>query len=378
MVKDYKPIDTRTYVNGNDPSLAGATTPSPSSTPGPSFTPAPGASSSSTPGSTSTPAPDGGSGSSVTEVKTGNTVPISSEVPALFKAGSFAELIPELKARMPEFKPLTEDEVKKLRKKQKIAGIISGVSDAAQALSNLYFTTHSAPNMYDGNNNMSAKLRARIDKEKAERDANADRYFNYAMMIGQMQDADRQAGLDAWKTEQTLARTDRDHDDDMAFRKKDFDERVRQWQEGFNRDEIWHQEEAARWERQFAESVRQFNVKTELERRQLALTAQRLAYEMQQGQMTFNLGSGQGNVTLSVDKLNAQTIARIYSTLPTMARTTLQNMEYDKNGKFVGYRQPTTEEMLIAIGTYCEGSPATQSAIRQVAGQKTGDKPKGY
>lgn len=357
-----------------------------------------------------TPPPAGGSSSSVTSTKVTTSTPISTTIPAEYSASSYEELIPQLEKRMAEFKPLSEEELKKLRRKQKIEGIISGVSDAAQSVANLIFTHHYAPNMYNPKEGMSAKAKERFDKEKAQRDADADKYLQYALTIGKMKDADKQRGLQAWQTEQTLARQDRafdagrqDRADDVAFRNKDYDERVRQWQANFDRQGEWHEEEGQRWERQFKESVRQFNVSAANERARINMESQRLAHSLKEGQMTFNLGSGNGNVTLTLDKLNAQTVSRIYSTLPEAALYNPKkdvygnavmdsegNIQYDRNnpklkgepivrnGFVVGYKEPTTEAMLIAIGANVESSPATQSAIKQVAGLETGKKPAGY
>lgn len=252
-------------------------------------------------------------------------------------------------------------------------------------MSNLWFTSQYAPNMYNPKEGMSAKAKERFDKEKAQREADADKYLQYALTIGKMKDADKERGLQAWKTEQTLARQDRAYDagrqdraDDVAFRNKDYDERVRQWQANFDRQGEWHEEEAQRWERQFKESIRQFNVSSSLERQRINISAQKLAHSIKQGQMTFNLGSGNGNVTLSIDKLNAQTVSRIFSTLPQNVRAQVQGDPIVQNGFVVGYKPPTTEAMLIAIGANVESSPATQNAIKQVAGLETGKKPAGY
>lgn len=332
-----------------------------------------------------TPPPAGGSSSSVTSTKITTSTPISTTIPAEYSASSYEELIPQLEKRMAEFKPLSEEELKKLRRKQKIEGIISGVSDAAQSVANLIFTHHYAPNMYNPKEGMSAKAKERFDKEKAQRDADADKYLQYALTIGKMKDADKQRGLQAWQTEQTLARQDRafdagrqDRADDVAFRNKDYDERVRQWQANFDRQGEWHEEEGQRWERQFKESVRQFNVSAANERARINMESQRLAHSLKEGQMTFNLGSGNGNVTLTLDKLNAQTVSRIYSTLPANVRSQVQGDPIVQNGFVVGYKPPTTEAMLIAIGANVESSPATQNAIKQVAGLEVGDKPAGY
>lgn len=332
-----------------------------------------------------TPPPAGGSSPSVTSTKVTTSTPISTTIPAEYSASSYEELIPQLEKRMAEFKPLSEEELKKLRRKQKIEGIISGVSDAAQSVANLIFTHHYAPNMYNPKEGMSAKAKERFDKEKAQRDADADKYLQYALTIGKMKDADKQRGLQAWQTEQTLARQDRafdagrqDRADDVAFRNKDYDERVRQWQANFDRLGEWHEEEGQRWERQFKESVRQFNVSAANERARINMESQRLAHSLKEGQMTFNLGSGNGNVTLTLDKLNAQTVSRIYHTLSPEVRDKVQGEPIVRNGFVVGYKEPTTEAMLIAIGANVESSPATQSAIKQVAGLETGKKPAGY
>lgn len=333
-----------------------------------------------------TPPPAVSSGNSTTTTtKTTTSVPISTSIPAEYTASSYAELIPQLEKRMAEYKPLSEEELKKLRRRQKAEGIISGISDAVQSVANLVFTHNYAPNMYNPKEGMSAKTKERFDKEKAQREADADKYLNYALTIGKMKDADKQRGLQAWQTEQTLARQDRafdagrkDRDDDVAFRNKDYDERVRQWQANFDRQGEWHKEEGQRWERQFKESVRQFNVSSSLERQRINIAAQQAAHAMQQGQMTFNLGSGNGNVTLTMDKLNAQTVSRIYHTLPANVRSQVQGDPIVQNGFVVGYKEPTTEAMLIAIGANVETSPATQNAIKQVAGLEKGEKPKGY
>lgn len=380
MIDPNKPIiDVRSTVipptDPEDPTKpvnGGTAAPAPAPKPAPAATPA--------------PAADGGNPpASSTTVKTTTVTPISSTIPEEFKVSSYADLIPELEKRMAEYKPLTEEELKKLRRRQKAEGIISGISDAVQSIANLAFTSKYAPNMYNAKEGLSAKAKERFDKEKAQREADADKYLNYALTIGKLKDADKERGLQAWQTEQTLARQDRafdagrkDRDDDVAFRNKDYDERVRQWQANFDRQGEWHEEEGKRWERQFNESVRQFNVSTSLEKQRIGLEAQRLAQQVQQGQMTFNLGSGNGNVTLSLDKLNAQTVSRIYHTLPANVRSQVKGDPIVQNGSVVGYKPPTTEAMLIAIGANVESSPATQNAIRQVAGLEKGNKPKGY
>lgn len=136
MIDPNNPIiDPRTTVVGDQrpaaaPAGSGGSTPPPKQ-------PAP------------APITPAGSSSSSTTVKTTSTGPIATTIPEQYTASSYAELIPQLEKRMAEYKPLSEEELKKLRRRQKVEGIISGISDAAQAVSNLIFTTQYAPNMYN-------------------------------------------------------------------------------------------------------------------------------------------------------------------------------------------------------------------------------------
>lgn len=106
-----------------------------------------------------------------------------------YSASNYAELIEQLQQRMDGVKPLTKEEKEKLKRKQRTEGIISGIADAATAISNLFFTTQYAPNMYNAKEGMSAKARERFDKAKAQRDADDDRYMKYALQLGRARDA---------------------------------------------------------------------------------------------------------------------------------------------------------------------------------------------
>lgn len=83
----------------------------------------------------------------------------------------------------------TKEELEKERRRKKTEGIISAIADGASAISNLIFTTQYAPNMYQQENSMTGKMRERYDRLKKERDADADRYLNYSLMIGRLKDA---------------------------------------------------------------------------------------------------------------------------------------------------------------------------------------------
>lgn len=85
-------------------------------------------------------------------------------------------------------KPETEEERKKRERREKSAKIVSAVSDGLQALSNLFFTTRGAPNMYDHKEaSQLTPLQEKLEKLKAERQANADKYLQYSLKIGDAQ-----------------------------------------------------------------------------------------------------------------------------------------------------------------------------------------------
>jgi hypothetical protein len=322
---------------------------------------------------------------------------VSAVVPDEYKVSNNAELIAELERRRDKDKPLSPEDLKKLRRKQKIEGIISGVTDAAEAMSNLLFTTQYAPNMYNAANSMSAKTKERWDKEKAERDAADDKFLNYSLQIAKLKGEDADRGLNIWKAENDVALQNQaynasreDHKEEVAFRNKDFDERVREWNATFKRD-------SDQWERQFSQSIKQFNVTSSIEKSRLALEGQRLAQEIKNGSMTFNCGSV-GNITLTKDKINMHNISRIYNALedkfknkPIYKKDNTGNIERDSNGRPIidhyepklknkqtyssdgrleGEEPPSAEAMLVVIGDCISESPNAQKVLQEVAGKR--------
>lgn len=81
----------------------------------------------------------------------------------------------------------TEEQRKKREKREKAKRVIAAVGDGIRALSNLYFTSQYAPNMYNPNDSQLAKTDARQEKLKAEREENRDKYLNYSLRIGDLQ-----------------------------------------------------------------------------------------------------------------------------------------------------------------------------------------------
>lgn len=111
------------------------------------------------------------------------------------------------------YKPPTQEELEKERKKQRREQIFAAIGDGISALSNLYFTTQYAPNMYSGRNTASQRVKDRWDKLAADRNANMTAYINGLMRARQADDAydnnerqwARQLGLDKIKQQRDAA-----------------------------------------------------------------------------------------------------------------------------------------------------------------------------
>lgn len=136
----------------------------------------------------------------------GKTTPTVTDVkntPKQPKRMSYEEMFKMLNP----YQPPTKEELEKEKKKQKREQIFAAIGDGISALSNLYFTTKGAPNMYTGANNASERTRVRWDKLTAERNANMTAYINGLMRARQADDAyndnerawARQIGLDKIK-----------------------------------------------------------------------------------------------------------------------------------------------------------------------------------
>ncbi len=139
--------------------------------------------------------------------------------------GNMQDVIDFLEDRRAAIHIPTQAELEKERRRKRAEGIVSSIADGTRALSNLIFTTQYAPDMYRQEDSLSGRMKDRYDRLKAEREADADRYFNYSLTIGKLKDAqdDRtyQRGRDALQDEirmsqETRAQLKADRDAAMA------------------------------------------------------------------------------------------------------------------------------------------------------------------
>lgn len=141
------------------------------------------------------------------------------------------------------YQPPTQEELANERKKEKREKVFSAISDGISALSNLYFTTKYAPNMYRHENSQSVKTENKWEKLRANRDAQQNAYIRNLMAANQADDERkdkdrawmRQIGIDLYNQKKDAAeiqyKKDRDNVKDDQWQ-KDHDQRGSQFAQG--------------------------------------------------------------------------------------------------------------------------------------------------
>ena len=157
---------------------------------------------------------------------------------------SYADMFTKLSP----YQPPTQEELANERKKEKREKVFSAISDGISALSNLYFTTKYAPNMYRHENSQSAKTENKWEKLRANRDAQQNAYIRSLMAANQADDERkdkdrnwmRQLGIDLYNQKKDAAeiqyKKDRDATKDDQWQ-KDHDQRGSQFTQGMEHKE---------------------------------------------------------------------------------------------------------------------------------------------
>ena len=124
----------------------------------------------------------------------------------------------ELYKKLNPYTPPTAEELEKEKKKQKRDQIFAAIGDGISALSNLFFTTQYAPNMYTGKKTMSERTKVRYDKLMKEREGKEKEYYE-GLMRARIADEERddrerkwqrQLGLDDYNRMRNDAKEERD------------------------------------------------------------------------------------------------------------------------------------------------------------------------
>lgn len=107
------------------------------------------------------------------------------------------------------YTPPTAEELEKEKQKQKRNQIFAAIGDGISALSNLFFTTQYAPNMYTGKNTMSERTKIRYDKLMKDREEKRKEYYG-GLLKAKMADAEEAHRERSWQRQLGLDKKDDD------------------------------------------------------------------------------------------------------------------------------------------------------------------------
>ncbi|MDO4163140.1 MAG: hypothetical protein Q4D56_01960 [Bacteroides sp.] len=247
------------------------------------------------------------------------------------------------------YKPPTQEELEKERKKQKRDMIFAAIGDGISALSNLFFTTQGAPNMYTGKNTMSERTKIRYDKLASDREKNNSAYFN-GLMKARQADAEAADKERAWKRQLGIdKKNDERYEAEQQYKKgrdKLADERYdaeQAYKEG--RDKVADEQ----WQQNYDEKKRQNN-------RAYSLSVQN------------GNGNGKKSMSLTVDGKTTYYHSQedyeraVHREAQRLGIPTHQNVETEETD---GYRKPTKKIV------------STPKPISQLAAEVENGKPLG-
>lgn len=227
----------------------------------------------------------------------------------------------ELFKKLNPYTPPTAEELEKERKREKRAQIFAAIGDGITALSNLFFTTQYAPNMYDGKNTISTANKVRYDKLVKDREEKNTAYYN-ALMRARQADEDaahrerswqRQLGLDQEArdryNEGIQHRNEREriaderYTSEQEYRRGRDEEADRRWQATFD-------ENKRRSDRSHNFQVQQHNDNVSVRREQARATAARGVRGKQLG-----FADGNGNQVSIYENVWKGSMQQVYDVL---------------------------------------------------------------
>lgn len=233
----------------------------------------------------------------------------------------------EMYQRLNPFQPPTEEDLEKERKKAKREKIFAAIGDGISALSNLYFTTRYAPNMYNHENAQSAKVERKWQQLQADRDAQMNAYIRN-LMAAQQADDDREDKDRNWKRQIGMDEYNKKKDaDELQYRKDRDEKKDEQWKDSYNQKENQFNVNVGLKEKDQAERARHNQVTEGLTGAQLGETRRHhLVSENQNAQYLAGGGSrgkAQETITLadgSVYTFSPERKGALTSLAPTMIK----------------------------------------------------------
>lgn len=219
------------------------------------------------------------------------------------------------------YTPPTAEELEKEKKKQKRDRIFAAIGDGISALSNLFFTTQYAPNMYTGKDTMSERTKIRYGKLMKDREEKNTAYFN-GLIRAKQADAEeahrerswqRQLGLDQknddrynegiqHRNEREKITDDR-YDAEQEYKKGRDAEADRRWQANFD-------ENKRQADRSYNFQVKRHNDNVAVERDKARATAARGVRGKQLG-----FSDGDGNQVAIYENVWKGSMQQVYDAM---------------------------------------------------------------
>ena len=143
----------------------------------------------------------------------------------------------EMFSRLNPYQPPTKEQLEEERKKERREKTFASISDAISALSDLYFTSQYAPNMYNPEKSQSKQVQGKWDKLRTDREAQMNAYIRGLMNARQADDAYNDRDRNWWR-QLLIDMYNRQKDADAFQYKKDRDQvKDDQWQQNFDQKE---------------------------------------------------------------------------------------------------------------------------------------------
>ncbi len=146
-------------------------------------------------------------------------------------AGGYEEMF---RKYFPETEHMTAEQLKKEEKKHKRNQIFAAIGDGIMALSNLFFTSRGAPNMYTGKNTMSERTKVRYDKLMKDHEDKKTTFLNGLMRAKQ---ADKEAADKerSWQSQLKLDEESKQrYEAEEKYKKERNQIADEQWQKAFD------------------------------------------------------------------------------------------------------------------------------------------------
>lgn len=248
-------------------------------------------------------------------------------------------------------------------KREKAFRYISGLGDTLSGVANLVGTAHGASNQ-----NQTYNSHAVVQKAEEARKARKLEMDDLSKRLDEMQTRQRDLKAAGSLAEAQLkAKQDRERLELEASQRKAADEAKR---DADNKAYRAMRDARQDWQddRKFAAQQDQWN---------RTYNMQYTKFQEEQGESKYNFTFSDGSIDVPKDKLNDVNIERIYQMLPEEIRNTIKGEAYteyetDEYGTQVrktGYKAPSLNQKLAAIGAYAESDKKIKDELLRLAGK---------